>query len=494
MLRHNDIEQTRPARHGWCAVLAAATVCLAFGAAAATAQGQPNDREPWRSNETEQDERQPQAERGERGDRPAFDRSRRGRGPGGLGRMFQNRRPFDSREVFHMGEALEMDESQIVLVRAMYDGFSDAVDAEREATREKMRSMRDDLRDQMRNGEGMTDMVTRMTDMQRQSEQRIRDLEASFLEGVRTTVLTEEQQDDWERYVRDQRRRSSLSAGARLPGEGIDLVEIVDDLDLTEEEQAEIAPDLENYVNELDQALIARNQFIDSVAGRVEQLLTGDAKAAEATFNTSTQKSEAIREINTRYLETIASKLSENHGSQMRSEFNETAYPRIYRNNQVDRYLTMVRALESLNEEQRDTLEAIESDYEARVNDINRQLVEVDLRRQEAQQRRMLEGMRMFAAAGDTEEGREEMFERFRETRQRARESDDAQALSRLRDQRRSIESSTLDAVVSLLTAEQLQEAPRPEVGADRDGEREAWIQRMRERREEIRRDREEDN
>lgn len=257
MLRHNDIEQTRPARHGWCAVLAAATVCLAFGAAAATAQGQPNDREPWRSNETEQDERQPQAERGERGDRPAFDRSRRGRGPGGLGRMFQNRRPFDSREVFHMGEALEMDESQIVLVRAMYDGFSDAVDAEREATREKMRSMRDDLRDQMRNGEGMTDMVTRMTDMQRQSEQRIRDLEASFLEGVRTTVLTEEQQDDWERYVRDQRRRSSLSAGARLPGEGIDLVEIVDDLDLTEEEQAEIAPDLENYVNELDQALIA---------------------------------------------------------------------------------------------------------------------------------------------------------------------------------------------------------------------------------------------
>lgn len=154
----------------------------------------------------------------------------------------------------------------------------------------------------------------------------------------------------------------------------------------------------------------------------------------------------------------------------------------------------MVRALESLNEEQRDTLEAIESDYEARVNDINRQLVEVDLRRQEAQQRRMLEGMRMFAAAGDTEEGREEMFERFRETRQRARESDDAQALSRLRDQRRSIESSTLDAVVSLLTAEQLQEAPRPEVGADRDGEREAWIQRMRERREEIRRDREEDN
>jgi len=367
----------------------------------------------------------------------------------------------------------------------MYDGFSEAVDVERDQMREQIRSMRD----QMRDGGDMTDTMSRMTNMRRQSEMRIRELETSFLEDIRTTVLTEDQEDQWDRYTRDQRRRASLSTAARLPGEGVDLIEIVDDLELTDEEQANVAKTLEAYANELDSALIARNQFIDSVSGRLEQLLTGDPQAAEATFNTSTQKSEALREINTRYAEIIASKLSEEHGEHMRDEFNQTAYPRIYRDTRVDRYFDTVRSLESFDDKQTSALKAIEADYKARIGDINRQLIDVDLRRQEAQQRRMLEGMRMFAEAGDTEEGRREMFERFREAREQERQSDDAELLNRLREQRQSIESASLDAIVSLLTPAQQAEAPRPETSSDRD-DREDWMQRMRERRDDVRRGR----
>ena len=448
------------------------------------------ERQPWVRQD---DQPQPGAdEREGRPQRDAFGGGRRGGGAGygrgfggGFGGMFGNTARVDSREVTRMASHFEFDDGQLSIVHAMFDGYSDAVDAEREEMRNKMRSMRDEIRD----GGDWGSMMSRMGDLGWQSEQRIRELERSFLDDVRTTVLTETQQDSWSTYERDRRRRTTLRQGSRLAGESVDLVDLIDDLELTVEESDSIQPLLDQYASELDQALIARSQFFDSTMGRLDQIMQEDPEAAEATYMNSTQKSQAIVEINSRYAGMIAEKLQGETGERVRQEFNQTAYPRVYRRNSVDRYLSTVQGMESLSEKQQDSLKAIESDYRMRLRDINRQLIKIQNEQMIERQRRMFEGMRAFANAGDSEESRREMFEQYRREREAERGADQVDPEDRLEEQRRTIVNGTLEAIASVLSPEQLESAPKPDPEAERENRRQQWEQRMLERRQQRERD-----
>ncbi len=387
---------------------------------------------------------------------------------GGGGADF--RTAINDGEIDRMVEALGLDDSQISIVDALYDGFRDAYETASDDSRQRMREAFQQMRD---SGDWQSAASTGIT-FAREWQAQGKALEQSFFGDVKG-VLTEEQLKQWPGYERDWRRRSSLRGAGQiggLAGENIDLFQLVEELELDETAQTNVAPVLDAYAIELDPALTNRDRAVSDMTDLTSSVLEGktDIEQLDSKFKNLQRLRAQVRDVNDRYVQVLAASLDPEKARALELEYRQRCFRRIYSPTQADRYIETVRESGSLNESQLGAVEAIASDFQAQSEVINRQLADLQKKQELEDQQRMYERIKMMAQGGfNRGEFAQGGGQRGRGGFGAPEGNGQVDPRVELMQQKTDLVSRTLDSIAAVLSPEQLAAAPKPDPNPSRD-------------------------
>lgn len=195
---------------------------------------------------------------------------------------------------------------------------------------------------------------------------RERDELEEELIGNLKSLLNEEQVEYWPLFERE-KRRADLLPNARLGGEDVDLIALVQGLEVSEETEEGLAEVLEQYASQLDNALQARERTLESLRPDWRDAMMSDREEAKDIWKEATSKRSAVRNINRRTLRILMAEIDSFEGAQKAAElelaYKKKAYPLAYEPTRADRMLEQMAKLVTLSAEQSEQIAAIESDY-----------------------------------------------------------------------------------------------------------------------------------
>ncbi len=218
------------------------------------------------------------------------------------------------------------------------------------------------------------------------------ELTEDFLVQVRAQ-LSAEQLGNWPSFDRAVTRIKTLPEG-RLDGERTDLLVVADDLDLTEQQREDVAELLEAYEIELDDALRARNEYLQSVSSKLDEAIEKrDFKKALSLVDAGTRRRVAVRGANEKHTDELAAKLGEETGGTFRREVLRRSYPRVYHRTVGQKSFERARELADLDDDTRSGIAAIEDAYSLELAACNERLREAIHRYQPQETRHAIEGI-----------------------------------------------------------------------------------------------------
>jgi len=206
-------------------------------------------------------------------------------------------------------------------------------------------------------------------------------LSDQFLANVRA-ILDEPQQQRWPILERRLRREKTIGQG-ELSGESVDLISIVHGLQLEQEIQSTLDQALQEYAIQLDNALKARNDYLDRTRGQLYEMLRGgDADTVPALVNTMIALHKQVRDVNDTHLEIIASAIDAAAPEQphLAAQFRQDAllrgYPRIFRTTRLQRLFEEAKALDTLDDDTLADVITLEEAYLAELTAHNLRLLQ----------------------------------------------------------------------------------------------------------------------
>lgn len=203
---------------------------------------------------------------------------------------------------------------------------------------------------------------------------------AAFLDDLKI-LLTKEQADRWPLVERELRRFKSLDRG-RIAGEKLDLIRLVDEHAPAAWTTPDIANLLASYVQSLDAALTRRDAQLDASDGsEFAKLAHSDKAAAEAMWRTVIALRVAVRDINLKTAEQVASLLPERDAEAFRTQVFKAAYPRIAKATRAESYIRAAASLKSLTAEQASGIRAVMDSFELRLAAVQKE--QASLRREQ---------------------------------------------------------------------------------------------------------------
>ncbi len=279
-------------------------------------------------------------------------------------------------------ETLDLDESQEDLVRAMYQGYRSAFNASADEAHAELERLREAS---VQPGEDLGTLNQLIADYERKRAEWGRQssaYEMGFFADVKQ-LLTEEQAARWPRFERDRLRRVGVLMAARLMAERVDLVALLDDLDLPDEVREHCQGVADQYAIDFDTPLAERLRVADQLDALSYQ---ADAKDSPSRMEALQQRlirlHIQLRDLNLQYVDRIAEQLPPEDGRRFRESFQKRVWPRVFGSDRVAADVARVRQLAALTPEQEGAVGAMVGDYHARLEPINRELVEVELTRE----------------------------------------------------------------------------------------------------------------
>ncbi len=389
-------------------------------------------------------------------------------------------------------ETLHLDADQEALVKALYDGhraaWSDAATAHKERVQAAFEASRA--------SNDWTDMGKKTQQLQKQWEAESLRLETDFFASVKGLV-SDDQAAAWPRFERDRRRRSLLASQSRLAGEGVDLIDVAESIEVPGEASAPIEPVSSLYAEEMDAVLAERSRAIESLEKASTPSTEGDFgsidfEAVKEQQSRVHERRLAVRDLNERYAGLFCGQMSAQQAQQFMTLYKQRCFPRVYRPTAADRYIKTVESLETLTDEQSQALANIKSDYSRQVGGINDQLAAaIRQNEQESEDQGSLFGgdlamlppppppppasgdsgeeehaVAMFVIAGDgggAEAGAIHLAPAQTAFSFGPSEPEDDTPRGKLNKSKRELVARTIDAVAALLTPEQLALAPKPD-------------------------------
>jgi hypothetical protein len=217
-------------------------------------------------------------------------------------------------------------------------------------------------------------------------------LREEFLLNIKGT-LSADQIARWPRFERTLRREKELPKG-ELHGESVDLYSLFRSQRLPYEIEESVDPLLDQYEVELDAALDARRQRIDSLQDGIKEAMASmDFDAGLAATDSIMQTRVAVRNVHDRWIEVIAEALPSPHAETFRRNALERGYPKAFRPTAIPRLLESARQVPDLTDEQISALDSIEIEFNASLASIENRIVETIRREQPAEARRKVERM-----------------------------------------------------------------------------------------------------
>lgn len=356
-------------------------------------------------------------------------------GDAGLADAF--RQDFYRRDLVIFNNVLDLEEWQRPIVEVLLEDYAASFEAGLTAMRNEIAEMRVDAA-----GDGRA-IMERMMQPLESWEQDKELLADQFLANVRTQ-LSPVQDARWPALERALRREKDLPQ-SELSGEGIDLVSVLAALQVPPQVLETIAAQIDQYETDLDRALLAREQRMDSLQPAVREAMQ------EMNFERGLQIMEQImaarievRSAQERGLEAIAAALPEEYAAAFRQEALERAFPKVYGPNATISFIAAAKAIEDLTPEQLEGIEAIERDYLVQLEGLNSRMR--DLYRLEEPR----EPQRRF----------ERILQRQRGETPRRRTSGEPEAIREIRGDREELGRRTREAILALLTPDQSTRLP----------------------------------
>lgn len=243
---------------------------------------------------------------------------------------------FFTRDLVVFSEGLDLDDTQEVIVEAMFDTYNDDFELGWAATQERLNTVADKLRENKTASERDTLKPVLETLGSWLDEKRALDL--GLLENIKT-ILIEEQLELWPSFTQRLYREKHVNRG-RLSGESTDLFQVVRDTDLSGTAEAAISPHLDEYAVAMDAAMRKRDAILRGNPKKLfESILDGDASRSPDHIEALIKARLEVRDINDRYIDVIGSSLHAEDGEDFRTRALTRGYPRIYRRTPAQRIL-----------------------------------------------------------------------------------------------------------------------------------------------------------
>ncbi len=294
---------------------------------------------------------------------------------GGIGEAF--RPAFTTRDVQLAVEMLQLDDAQNFILETLYEDYDTEFRTGVDGFRNNVSELRTQI-DPNNPDPGQIMRVVFGTINEWRNESRV--LADVLMEDLRG-LLNEEQLQQWGPFTRKLFRLKYLKNG-QLPGENLDLLNEVRDLELTEAQMAELRPLLEEYEQQLDAALRRREDYLQRSqtelieAIQIENYQTGLDVAARQV-----QMRKGVRDVNEQYTMTIGSALPADVGPEFLSRIRERTYPRVYRRTAAERAFDAALKIEELDATMLDAIRGMLEAYLAELEIFNESLVQL-IRRQ----------------------------------------------------------------------------------------------------------------
>lgn len=361
---------------------------------------------------------------------------------------------FSTKDLEQAAETLQLDDDQKMIAEELLKGYL----VQWEELRGRMNQVFEGARQEFRETQDPT-VWQDIQEVMSKFEDEKKAMSDQLLSDLKLT-LTEEQQERWPVLERQRRRTRSLEQSF-LSGEGVDVIELVDDMEWSPEVMEAVEPVLERYELELDRALIERNERYESGMERAMGLWQSqDWETMEKLFNEARESGVKVRDTHRRAARQILSVLPTEQASEFDLAFKEESFPQVYRRSFAVRAFETANDMSDLTQDQRDQITEIRAQMDRELAKINDAMAEAIEKEEMERSIRGMMGMGRRGPGGD------------REARQEKRE----------------FEMRMVDRLKGVLTPEQQALLPEPEVQRDwrrglGDGEGEDGEERPRRRR-----------
>jgi hypothetical protein len=359
---------------------------------------------------------------------------RRGGGPGGgFGGMF-GRGGFEpsitSRDMDRFGQILAFDAEQKEVVNTLLEAYQQNFTTAAKAIRDKMEAVREEFRE-TQDPSVWESFGTEMQKFRSKSQE----METGLFNDIKA-VLTPQQAEQWPHIERTHRRERTIGRGL-MSGERVDVIRIIDDLKLTDEQKAPLATVLDQYETDLDRELVTRNAVQEEAIGQFQQMFRGggDQDAIQKLWDRGREASMRVRDVNNRYARQVEPMLPEDKRAEFAAQVQRESFPMIYRPSYATRIVDTAAGFEDLDENQKAAIATIKESFGRQLDSINKQMEDAWKKREESITPQDM--MRGFGRGGGGDDQTET-----------------------LRDQRRTLETETIDKVRALLTPEQAAKLP----------------------------------
>lgn len=279
-------------------------------------------------------------------------------------------RDYLHRDMPIVAQSLELDDNQRVILDNLFEDYVEAFETGWQNTQNNITNMLDN--GEAIDRENVLDIVLRPFEQWGTEKTR---LKQQFESSIKS-ILNERQLELWPQFERRIVREKTLHMG-RLSGESVNLFAIARDLRMDERTRLSIEPILDEYAVELHESLHRRNEAIRRVQGDMFQMIrTGQNLSAQADAHRSVVDLHvAVRNINDRYRDRVASSLPHETGREMKSTALERGYPRVYRELPAMRAYRQALELEDLDEDTREAVQDLHAIFEAEMDVLNSRLL-----------------------------------------------------------------------------------------------------------------------
>jgi Spy/CpxP family protein refolding chaperone len=284
----------------------------------------------------------------------------------GIGEAMQQ--DFLSRDIVLFSQGLNLDDTQRVIIEALFTDYEQAFDAGIERMKAKLEGMKD----QMTSDDTARVLKLVFAPFTEWGIEKGK-LYEQFLQNVQV-VLTPEQMQKWPAFERSLYREKNISRG-QLSGESLNLFYVLRDMKLDDKTAASIQPVVDEYDIALDQALRARqNAKIDPNNPMLAALAEQDSQKRNDSLMRLLAYQIRIREVNDEYIEKIAAALPPDLAITFKADALDRAYPRVFRETQAQRIFRVAKELEGLDPTVLNSVIELETAYLAELSVVNQQL------------------------------------------------------------------------------------------------------------------------
>jgi len=280
---------------------------------------------------------------------------------------------YMSRDLVVFAEGLNLDDTQEVIVDAMFDSYEDNFHEGWANTQERLNRIAEELRDKppTSSKETLEPVLNALGDWLVEKRQ----LDEGLLENIQV-ILTEEQDLLWPGFSQRLYREKHMSRG-RLSGESVDLFQIARDSNLSPIAETLISGHLEEYAVALDIAMRNRDAILRGNPNKLfDNILSGNSQRSPDLVDNLIKARVEVRELNDRYIEIISGNLVGNDSEDFRIRALKRGYTRIYRRTPAQRILRQAAENDNYSESIKIQIIQLEQGYLQELAMINFELLE----------------------------------------------------------------------------------------------------------------------